>query len=177
MCFLRGTNWIFRSFRRNSVFTELRAGITRQYSKGLRTELQGSDFRCGKRFFITHSVKTGSATHPGSCTMGTEDPFPKVKRPEREPDHSPLSSAECKAGGKQGGSACHLVSCSSYSTLKMEAICTSKTSVNFQRTTRRYIPEDSTLQIHLCLPCLALPCLALPWYDLFMCFVSWGVRA
>jgi hypothetical protein len=39
-----------------------------------------------------------------------------------------------------------LVSCSAYSTLKMEATCCSETSVDFQRTTRRYIPEDSTLQ-------------------------------
>jgi hypothetical protein len=29
------------------------------------------------------------------------------------------------------------------STLKMEAMCSSKTSVNFYRTARRYIPEDS----------------------------------
>jgi hypothetical protein len=28
----------------------------------------------------------------------------------------------------------------------MEAICSSKTSVDFQQTTWRYIPEDSTLQ-------------------------------
>jgi hypothetical protein len=33
----------------------------------------------------------------------------------------------------------------SRTTLKMEAICSSKTSVAFQQTTRRYIPEDSTL--------------------------------
>jgi hypothetical protein len=40
-----------------------------------------------------------------------------------------------------------LVSCSSYSsTLKMEAICSSVTSVDFQRITRRYISEDSDLQ-------------------------------
>jgi hypothetical protein len=32
------------------------------------------------------------------------------------------------------------------STLKMEAICSSETSVGFQRTTQRYIPEDSTLE-------------------------------
>jgi hypothetical protein len=32
----------------------------------------------------------------------------------------------------------------------MEAICSSETSVNFQRTTRRYIPEDSTLHNHRC---------------------------
>jgi hypothetical protein len=35
-----------------------------------------------------------------------------------------------------------LVSCSAYSsTLKMEATCSSKTSVDFQRNTRRYIPD------------------------------------
>jgi hypothetical protein len=38
-----------------------------------------------------------------------------------------------------------LVSCSAYSsTLKMETIYSSEMSVEFQRTTRRYIPEDST---------------------------------
>jgi hypothetical protein len=40
-----------------------------------------------------------------------------------------------------------LVSCAAYSlTLKMEALCSSETLVDFQRTTQRYIPEDSTLQ-------------------------------
>jgi hypothetical protein len=39
-----------------------------------------------------------------------------------------------------------LVSCLAYSlALKMEAICSSETSVNFQRTARCYIPEDRTL--------------------------------
>jgi hypothetical protein len=32
----------------------------------------------------------------------------------------------------------------------MEAICSSETSVDFQRTTRRYIPENSTLHNHGC---------------------------
>jgi hypothetical protein len=31
----------------------------------------------------------------------------------------------------------------------MEAIYSSETSVDFQRTTRRYIPEDGTLRNHL----------------------------
>jgi hypothetical protein len=44
-----------------------------------------------------------------------------------------------------------LVSCSAYSSaLKMEAICSSETSVETQRTTRRYIPEDGTLHNHRC---------------------------
>jgi hypothetical protein len=33
-----------------------------------------------------------------------------------------------------------------FSTPKMKAICSSETSVDTQRTTRRYIPEDGTLQ-------------------------------
>jgi hypothetical protein len=42
-----------------------------------------------------------------------------------------------------------LVSCSAhFSTLKMEAI--SEMSVDFQRTTRRYIPEDRNLHNHRC---------------------------
>jgi hypothetical protein len=36
-----------------------------------------------------------------------------------------------------------LVFCSAYSTLKMEAIYSSEMSVDSQRTTRRYIPEDN----------------------------------
>jgi hypothetical protein len=43
-----------------------------------------------------------------------------------------------------------LVSSLAYSTLKMEAICSSKTSVHFQRTTWHYIPEGSTLPNHRC---------------------------
>jgi hypothetical protein len=35
-----------------------------------------------------------------------------------------------------------------FSTLKMEAICSSETSVDFQQTIRRYSPEDGTL--HFC---------------------------
>jgi hypothetical protein len=44
-----------------------------------------------------------------------------------------------------------LVSCSAYcSTLKMEAICSSETLVDFKRITLRYIPVDSTLHNHRC---------------------------
>jgi hypothetical protein len=44
-----------------------------------------------------------------------------------------------------------LVSCTAYSrTLKMEAICSSETSVDTQRTTRRSIPGDRTLQLVEC---------------------------
>jgi hypothetical protein len=37
-----------------------------------------------------------------------------------------------------------LLSCSVYSTLKMEAICSPEMSIDFQWTTWQYIPEDST---------------------------------
>jgi hypothetical protein len=37
-----------------------------------------------------------------------------------------------------------------FSTLKMEAICSSETSVDTQRTTWRYIPEDGILHNHCC---------------------------
>jgi hypothetical protein len=44
-----------------------------------------------------------------------------------------------------------LVSCSAYSsTLKREVTCSSETSVDFQRTTRRYIPEDIIFHNHRC---------------------------
>jgi hypothetical protein len=36
------------------------------------------------------------------------------------------------------------------STLKMEALCSSETSVATQQTTRRHIPEDYTLHNHRC---------------------------
>jgi hypothetical protein len=42
-----------------------------------------------------------------------------------------------------------LVSCFAYSwTVKMVSTCSSEMSVDFQRTTRHYIPEDRTLQIN-----------------------------
>jgi hypothetical protein len=49
-------------------------------------------------------------------------------------------------------SACFLlVWCLGYqSTLKQEAMCSSKTMTDFQQTTWYYIPEDRTLCIHCC---------------------------
>jgi hypothetical protein len=47
--------------------------------------------------------------------------------------------------------ACRLVSCFAYSsTLMMEAIFSPETSVDFQWTTRFYVPGDSTLHNHHC---------------------------
>jgi hypothetical protein len=51
----------------------------------------------------------------------------------------------------QLGTCFTLVSCLVYSSsVKMEAKCSSETSVDFQGTTRRYIPEDDTLHNHRC---------------------------
>jgi hypothetical protein len=47
-------------------------------------------------FSLHHRVQNGSGAHPASYTMGTRDSFPGVKRPGREADHSPPSSAEVK---------------------------------------------------------------------------------
>jgi hypothetical protein len=56
-----------------------------------------------------------------------------------------------KAGGLQSSSAFTLISYLAYSlTLKMEATCSSKMSVDFEWTTQRYIPEDRTLHNHCC---------------------------
>jgi hypothetical protein len=63
-----------------------------------------------------------------------------------------------------------LVSCSAYLTLKMEAICSSETSVDIPRATRRYIPEDSTLHDDTCLN--GLPCYVRVWRALNAVF-SW----
>jgi hypothetical protein len=54
----------------------------------------------------------------------------------------PLNETSPKAGSP----AFRLVSCVAYSsTLKMEATCSSETSVDFQQTTQCYIPEDRAL--------------------------------
>jgi hypothetical protein len=68
---------------------------------------------------------------------------------------SPLSQPTFRRNISPPSSTCHLLSRwflahLMFSTLKMEAICSSETPVDFQRTTRRYIPEDGTLQSKFC---------------------------
>jgi hypothetical protein len=50
----------------------------------------------GSRIFTSPIVQTGSGVHPTSYPMGTGDSFLGVKRPRREADHSPPTSAEIK---------------------------------------------------------------------------------
>jgi hypothetical protein len=53
-----------------------------------------------QNFSLLHSVQTGSEAHPAPYTMGTGGLFSLgVKRPGREVDHSPPSSAKVKNGG------------------------------------------------------------------------------
>jgi hypothetical protein len=63
--------------------------------------------------------------------------------------HSPLSFNRCFGGTYRLHlqAACLLVAEPISSTLKMEAICSSETSVETQRNTRRHIPEDDALQL------------------------------
>jgi hypothetical protein len=59
---------------------------------------RGSRFRflAGAGNFSLQCVHNGSGAHPASCPMGTRGSFPWIKRPGREADHSPPSSAEVK---------------------------------------------------------------------------------
>jgi hypothetical protein len=47
-------------------------------------------------FSLHYRVQNGSGAQPASYPMGTRGSFPWVKRPEREADHSPPSSAKVK---------------------------------------------------------------------------------
>jgi hypothetical protein len=48
------------------------------------------------KYIYIYIVQTGSGVHPTSYTAGTGGSFPGVKRPGREADHSPPTSAEVK---------------------------------------------------------------------------------
>jgi hypothetical protein len=47
-------------------------------------------------FSLHHRVQNSSGDHSASCPMGTRGSFPRGKRPGREAEHSPPSSAEVK---------------------------------------------------------------------------------
>jgi hypothetical protein len=50
-----------------------------------------------ENFSLHHRFQNGPGTHPTSYPISASDPFPGgVKRPGRESDHSPPSSAEVK---------------------------------------------------------------------------------
>jgi hypothetical protein len=57
---------------------------------------RGFESRQGLHFSLHHRIQTGSEAHPASYPMGTRGSFSGEKRPGREADHSPPSSAEAK---------------------------------------------------------------------------------
>jgi hypothetical protein len=60
---------------------------------------RGSGFRFpagAGNFSLHHRLQNGSGAHPASYPMGTRGLSLGVKRPGREADHSPPSSAEVK---------------------------------------------------------------------------------
>jgi hypothetical protein len=70
-------------------------------SSGTATRLRAGDrgsrvrFPTGTgNFSLHHSVKNGSGSHPTAYSMGTGGSSLGVKRPGREADHLPPSSAE-----------------------------------------------------------------------------------
>jgi hypothetical protein len=66
---------------------------------GYRLDGRGSRDRFPARagnFSLHYYVQNGSGDHPAPYPLGTRGSFPGGKRPERETDHSPPSSAEVK---------------------------------------------------------------------------------
>jgi hypothetical protein len=72
-------------------------GYLSRYSDWLRDGRSGDRKKNpgGARFFA--HVQTDPGAHPASCTMGIGS-FPEVKRPGRDADHTPPSSAQVTKG-------------------------------------------------------------------------------
>jgi len=62
----------------------------------LRPERSGFESRRGRDFFLLHRVQTGSGAYTASYPMDTGGLSMGVKRPGRESNSSPQSSAKCK---------------------------------------------------------------------------------
>jgi hypothetical protein len=78
--------------RDSSVGIALSCGLD---DRGSRVRFPGGGRGAGK-ISLHHRVQNGSGAHPASYPMGTRGSFPGVKRPVREADLSPPSSAEVK---------------------------------------------------------------------------------
>jgi hypothetical protein len=81
-------NFIYKS-RDSSVGIALGYGLD---DRGSRVRFPAG----AGNFSLHHRIKNGSVAHPASYQMGTRGLSMGVKRPGREADHSPPSSAEVK---------------------------------------------------------------------------------
>jgi hypothetical protein len=71
--------------------------IARWYSAGLWVWWSGVRVPAvAVNFSLRHNVQTGSGAHTAFCPVGTRGSFYGVKRPVREANYSPPSSAEVK---------------------------------------------------------------------------------
>jgi hypothetical protein len=77
--------------------TPRKSRIAQWYSAGLRSgRSEVRVLAVAGNIFLQHRVQAGSVANPASYPMGTRALFLGVKRPGREADHSPPSSAEIK---------------------------------------------------------------------------------
>jgi hypothetical protein len=75
----------------------VRTGIAQWCCSGIRAGCLGVRVPVvAGNFSLHHRVQTCSGSYPASYQMGTRDFSMWIKRPGREADHSPLSSAEVK---------------------------------------------------------------------------------
>jgi hypothetical protein len=86
--------------RREFVLTGSGSNNSRDTSVVIATSwVAGVQFPAGVTdFSLFHSVQVGPGAHPASYPMVMRVSLPYLKRPEREADHSPPSSAEVKNG-------------------------------------------------------------------------------
>jgi hypothetical protein len=83
-----GVKFGFSLYEKNMNCQCLRTGCWGEY-----LDLRGRKYG---NFSLHHRVQNNSGAHPASYPMGTRGSFPGVKRPGREADHSPPSTAEVK---------------------------------------------------------------------------------
>jgi hypothetical protein len=67
-----------------------------QEERSIFWEVIISNILRGQNFSPLHVVQTGSGVQPAAYPMGSRDSFSEVKRPRREADNSPSTSAEAK---------------------------------------------------------------------------------
>jgi hypothetical protein len=72
------------------------SAVSQRLATGWTTKGSEFEFRWGQEFSLLPVVQTGSEAHPASYPMGSGGSFSGVKRPGREAEHSPSTSAVVK---------------------------------------------------------------------------------